>query len=228
MAPANAVAALPAGIGHDLDARVASEVDLANDPIPEHLRDREPLVDPVGRSVNQAASDRRCTELRSSRFVSTRALVGLATAIAVAGCGAATTTATTATTAAATHRSSPPAWRHGTPPPKLTPALINQAGYGLTAANTNLGTVDEVFWAVAASVHVNPSANALNEQYARFGRCTGEYLKNDNPGQELALLAAYSHKDQRAQSAVEKASSVCAASAAAPDPSYKQSLKANP
>ena len=98
----------------------------------------------------------------------------------------------------------------------------------MTAANANLGTVDEVFGAVAANVHVNPSAKALNDQYARFGRCMGEYLKNHNLGQELALLVAYNRKDRRAQSAVEKASSVCAGSAAAPDTSYKQSLKANP
>ena len=205
---------------------MASEVNLANDAIPQRLDDRENPVDPVGRSVNQAASDRPWTEPRTLRSVSTRALVGLATAMAIAGCGA--TDKTTATTAADTHRSSPPAWQHGTPPPSVTPALISQPGYGLTPANANLGTVDEVFGAVAANVHVNPSAKALNDQYARFGRCMGEYLKIHNLGQELALLVAYNRKDQRAQSQVEKASSVCAGSAAAPDTSYKQSLKANP
>jgi hypothetical protein len=159
--------------------------------------------------------------------MSTRALWGLAAAIAIAGCGATkTTTATTATTAAATSRTSAPAWERGTRPPKVT--LISQGGHGLTAANANLGTVDEVFGAVAANVYVNPSAKTLNDQYARFGRCMGEYLKIHNLGHELALLAAYNRKDRRAQSVVEKASSVCAGSAAAPDVSYKQSLKANP
>jgi hypothetical protein len=226
MAVASAIAAFRAGVGQDFDACVASEVNLANDPIPQHLHDRDNPVDPVGRSVNPAASDRPCTEPPKSRSVSTRALVGLATAIAIAGCGA--TDKTTATTAADTHRSSPPAWQHGTPPPKVTPALISQAGYGLTAANANLATVDEVFGAVAANVHVNPSAKALNDQYARFGRCMGQYLKIHNLGQELALLVAYNRKDRRAQPAVEQASSVCAGSAAEPDTSYKQSLKANP
>ena len=226
MALASAIAAFPAGIGQGFDTRVASEVNLANDPIPERLHDREDPVDPVGRAVNQAASDRPCTEPPKSRSVSTRALVGLATAIAIAGCGA--TDKTTATTASDTNRSSPLTWQHGTPAPRVTRALINQPGDGLTPANANLGTVDEVFGAVAANVHVNPSAKALNDQYARFGRCMGEYLKIHNLGQELALLVAYNRKDLRAQSAVEKASSVCAGSAAEPDTSYKQSLKANP
>jgi hypothetical protein len=56
----------------------------------------------------------------------------------------------------------------------------------------------------------------------------GEYLKIHNLGHELALLVAYDRRDQRAQAAVEKASLVCAGVAAAPDASYKQSLKANP
>ena len=181
----------------------------------------------MGRAVSQAASDRRCAALRTLRLVSTRALVGLA--IAIAGCGATKTmTTTTATTVAATNRTSAPAWERGAPPPEVTPALIGQAGQGLTAANASLGTVDEVFGAVAANVHVNPSAKALNGQYARFGRCMGEYLKVHNLGHELALLVAYDGKDRRTQVAVEKASSVCAGSAAAPDASYNQSLKANP
>jgi hypothetical protein len=226
MAPASAIAAFLAGIGQDFDTRVASAVNLANDPIPQRLHDRENPVGPVGRAVNQAASDRPRPEASKSRFASTRALVGLATTIAIAGCGA--TDKTTATTAADTDRSSPPAWQHGTPPPKVTRALISQPGYGLTPGNANLGTVDEVFGAVAANVHVNPSGKALNDQYTRFGRCMGEYLKIHNLGQELALLVAYNRKDQGAQSAVEKASSVCAGSAAEPDTSYKQSLKANP
>ena len=152
--------------------------------------------------------------------------MGLAGAIAIAGCGA--TRTATATTAAATSRSSVPAWERGTPAPKVTPALITQAGYELTAANANLGTIDEVFGAVPANVPVNPSAKALNDQYARFGRCMGEYLKIHDRGHELALLVAYNSKDRRVQAAVEKASSVCEGLAIAPDASYKQSLQANP
>jgi hypothetical protein len=110
----------------------------------------------------------------------------------------------------------------------LTSALIRQAGDGLTAANANLGTVDEVFGAVPANVQVNLSAKALNDQYARFGRCMGEYLKIHNLGHELALLVAYNRKDRRAQAAVEKASSVCEGLAISPDASYKQSLTTNP
>lgn len=213
----------------DFDAR-RSAVNLAGDPIPQHLRDREPPVDPVSCCVSRAAPARPYTELRRSTFMSTRAAWGLAAAIAIAGCGATstTTTATTATRAAAARRTSAPAWERANPPPEVTPALIGQAGHGLTAANANLGTVDEVFGGVAANVHVNPSAKALNDQYARFGRCMGEYLKIHDLGHELALLVAYDGKDRQAQSVVEKASSVCAGSAAAPDASYKRSLKANP
>lgn len=106
--------------------------------------------------------------------------------------------------------------------------MISQAGYGLTTANANLGTVDEVFGAVAANVHVNPSANALNDQYARFGRCMAEQMKIHDLGHELALLVAYNRKDRRVQTAVEKASSVCAGLAITPNANYKQSLKTNP
>jgi hypothetical protein len=35
MALASAIAAFPAGIGQDIDTRMASEVNLANDPIPQ-------------------------------------------------------------------------------------------------------------------------------------------------------------------------------------------------
>lgn len=170
------------------------------------------------------------TEPYGATFVTTRAFVGLAGAIAIAGCGATkSTTATTPTTAAApTNQSVARAWERGTPAPKVTPALIRQAGSGLTVANANLGTVDEVFGAVPAKVHVNPSAKALNDQYARFGRCMGEYLKIHDLGHELALLVAYNRKDRHVQAVVEKASSVCEGLAIAPDASYKQSLKANP
>jgi hypothetical protein len=157
-----------------------------------------------GSLCEPAASGRPCIELRGPTFMSTQVRVGLAAAIAIGGCGAtSTTTATTATTAAATSRPSAPAWERGTPRPEVTPALIRQAGHRLTAANVDLGTVDEVFWAVAANVHVSPAATALNDQYARFGRCMGEYLKTHNLGHELALLVAYDRKDRRAQPAVE-------------------------
>ena len=149
-------------------------------------------------------------------------------AVTAVGCGGGGTKTTTATPAASTSGSSAPAWQPGTAAPKVTAALIAQAGYGLTAANANLGTIDEVFGAVAAGVHVDPSAKTLNDQYARFGRCMGEYVKIHDPGHELALVAAYSRKDRKGQATVEKASSVCVGLAAAPDASYKQSLKANP
>lgn len=182
--------------------------------------------------LNQAVNGRLPTEpFRGPVII--RAFVGLAAAIAIAGCGATkTTTATTttagSTSAAPTSQSSAPAWEPGTPVPKITPALIRQAGYELTVANANPGTVDEVFGALPANVHVNPSARGLNDQYARFGRCMGEYLRIHDLGHELALLVAYNRKDRRVQSAVEKASSVCEGLAIAPDARYKQSLRANP
>jgi hypothetical protein len=90
------------------------------------------------------------------------------------------------------------------------------------------GRADRASGAMAAGVHVDPSAKTLNDQYARFGRCMGEYVKIHDPGHELALVAAYNRKDRKGQATVEKASSVCVGLAAVPDASYKQSLKANP
>jgi len=190
---------------------------------------QSPLFGRVGRAIGQAATGRPCTEPRTRRFTLTRAFVGLFGAIAIAGCGATNTTPTTkATTAAATGRSSASAWEPGTPPPKVTPVLISQAGYGLTTANANLGTVDEVFGAVPANVHVNPSAKALNGQYARFGRCMAEHMKIHDLGHELALLIAYNQGNLTLQAAVEKASSVCTGLAITPNANYRQSLRANP
>jgi hypothetical protein len=173
---------------------------------------------------------RLLTERYGATFVTTRAFLGLAGAIAIAGCGATkSTTATIPTTAAApTNQAAPPTWERGTPAPEVTPALIRHAGFGLTVANANVGTVDEVLGAVPANVHVTPSARTLNDQYARFGRCMGEDLKIHDLGHELALLVAYKRKDRLVQAAVEKASSVCEGLAIAPDASYEQSLKANP
>jgi hypothetical protein len=154
-------------------------------------------------------------------------LAGAVVALLLAGCGGGgtyTAPAKTGPTAAAFS----PAWQPGTPAPKVSAALIDQAGYGLTAANTNLGTVDEVFGSVPADVHVNPSAKIVDDQYARFGRCMGEYLKIHDLGHELALLVAYDRKDHRVQAAVEKASSICEGTAITPDASYRQSLTANP
>jgi hypothetical protein len=109
MAVASTIAAFPAGIGPDMDARVASEGQPRQRHDSPHSRDREPPVDPVGRSVFQAASGGPCTELRRSRFVSTPLWWGFATAIAIAGCGATnTTTATTATTAGTTSQAIAP------------------------------------------------------------------------------------------------------------------------
>lgn len=130
-------------------------------------------------SLSQTMNGKLLTEPYGATFVTTRAFLGVAGAIAIAGWGATkSTTATTPTTAAATTKQSPPpAWERGTPAPKVTPALIRQAGYGLTVADANVGTVDEVFGAVPANFHVNPSVKTLNDQYARFGRCMGEYAK---------------------------------------------------
>ena len=157
-----------------------------------------------------------------------RALVGIVAASALAGCGGAATKTVPRNATASTRGASTPAWQPGTPAPKATDALIAQAGYGLSHANTNLGTVDEVFGSIPADVHVNPSAKTLNDQYARFGRCMAEYMKIHDLGHELALLVAYGRKDHALQAAVEKASTVCEGLAITPDSSYKQSLNANP
>lgn len=71
--------------------------------------------------------------------------------------------------------------------------------------------------AVVAKGRVNPSAKTLNDQYARFGRCTAEQMKLHNLGHELALLIGYNRKDPALQAAVEKASSVCAGVVITPD-----------
>ena len=177
---------------------------------------------------SQMAPGSRRTDLRGPTFNSPWALAGLVAAILVAGCGAAQATTTTTRPAAATRRSLPPQWERATPPPKVTAALIRQAGYGLTPANANIGTVDEVIGAQSANVHVNPSAKTLDSQYTRFGRCIAEQMKIHDLGHELVLLIAYGRKDHTWQATVEKASSVCAGLAITPDANYKQSLKANP
>ena len=163
------------------------------------------------------------------RVMRGRALVACIGAVVIAGCGGGTSgTNTRRTKAASAQRSSRSGWQAGTPAPKVTPALIAQAGHGLTPANTNLGTVDEVFGSVPADTRVNPSAKRLNDQDARFGRCMGEYMRIHDLGHELALLAAYNRKDRALQAAVEKASSVCEGYAITPNTSYRQSLKTNP
>jgi hypothetical protein len=147
---------------------------------------------------------------------------------ALAGCGAAGTKTVTVKPAASTNGSSRPPWQSGTPAPRVTAGLVAQAGYGLNQANTNLGTVDEVFGSVPADVNVDPSARTLSDQYARFGRCMAEQMKIHDLGHELALLIAYNRKDHDVQAAVEKASSVCEGLAITPDANYKQSLTTNP
>jgi hypothetical protein len=154
--------------------------------------------------------------------------LGICLALLPTACGGGQRKSHTVKTAASTIRSSAPAWRPGSPVPKITAALIAQAGYGLTQANTNPGSVDEVFGSVPAAVHVNPSAKTLNDQYARFGRCMAEHLRIHDAAHELALLVAYNRKDRATQTAVEEASSVCEAFAITPDASYRQSLKTNP
>jgi hypothetical protein len=166
--------------------------------------------------------------MSSRRRIQAPGIVGSLLALIVAGCGNRATQSAVATTKTSTSRPSAAAWQPGTPAPTLTPALIAHAGYGLNQANANLGTVDEVFGSMAADVQVDPSAKTLNDQYARFGRCMGEYMKIHDLAHELALLVAYNREDRVAQAAVEKASSVCAGDAITPDAAYKQSLKANP
>jgi hypothetical protein len=134
---------------------------------------------------------------------------GAVLAVAVSGCGGGAAKTIPAKAAAPASGSSTPNWQPGTPTPKITAGLIAQSGDGLTAANANLGRVDEVFGSVPANVHVDPSAKTLNDQYARFGRCMAEQMKIHDLGHELALLIAYNQKDRAAQAAVEKASSVC-------------------
>lgn len=155
-------------------------------------------------------------------------LIGPLLALLVGGCGGGGSKTVTAQPAARTSEPSAPAWQSGTPAPKITAALIAQAGYGLTDANTDRGTVDEVFGSVPANVHVNPSAKMLDDQYARFGRCMAEHMRIHDVGHELALLVAYNRKDPVTQAAVEKESSICEGLAIAPDASYKTSLTTDP
>ena len=155
-------------------------------------------------------------------------LIGLFLSLLLGGCGGGGSKTVTAQPAASTSGSSAPTRQPETPAPTITSGLIARAGYGLTPANTNLGTVDEVFGSVPANIHIDPSAKALNDQYARFGRCMAEQMKIHDLGHELALLAAYNRKERAAQAAVEKASLVCEGDAITPDASYKESLTANP
>jgi hypothetical protein len=156
------------------------------------------------------------------------ALIGLLLALFLGGCGGGGSKTVIAQPAASTTGPSAPAWRSGTPRTKITAALIAQAGYGLTEANTNRGTVDEVFGSVPANVHVNPSAKTLDDQYARFGRCIAEHMRIHDIGHELALLVSYNRKDPATQAAVEEESSICEGFAITPNASYRESLKVNP
>jgi hypothetical protein len=155
-------------------------------------------------------------------------LIGCLFALLLEGCGGGGSKTVTAQPAASTGGPSAPAWQSGTRAPKITAALIVRAGYGLTEANTDRGTVDEVFGSVPADVHVNPSAKTLNDQYVRFGRCMAEHLRIHDVGHELALLVAYNQRDPATQAAVEEASSICEGFAITPNASYRQSLKTNP
>jgi len=80
----------------------------------------------------------------------------------------------------------------------------------------------------AGTKPVTTKTAALNDQYARFGRCMAEDMKIHDPGHEVALLVAYNRKDHTVQAAVEQASKVCAGLVITPDANFKQSLKANP
>ncbi len=156
-----------------------------------------------------------------------KALFWIAGSIAIAACGGATKTVME-TTGASPSGSSAPAWQPGTPQPKLTEAQIAQAGSGLSKASASLGTVDEVLGSMAAGAHVDPSAKALDDQYARFGRCIGEQIGIHDRQHELALVIAYDRKQPAAQQAVEKESGICSGLQITHDHSYQQSLTANP
>jgi hypothetical protein len=176
------------------------------------------------------SQDIRLTTRKS--FVPFVLLAGVSLVLLVAGCAGKVTKARSVSATEAASRSSAPAWHAGTTPPKPTVTLIAQAGHGLSPANTNLGTVDEVLGSMVADVQVNPSTKRLNDQYARIGRCIGEQLTIHDLGHELALIVAYNRRapaaDEAAQAAVEKASTVCAGDTITPDASYRQSLATNP
>jgi hypothetical protein len=73
---------------------------------------------------------------------------GAVLAVAVSGCGGGAAKTIPAKAAAPASGSSTPTWQPGTPTPKITAGLSAQAGDGLTPANANLGSVDEVFGSV--------------------------------------------------------------------------------
>jgi hypothetical protein len=156
------------------------------------------------------------------------ALAAASLVLFTAGCGVAAPRTDSRTMTEQAGRGSAPVWQPGARPPKVTAALIAQAGNGLTARNATLGAVDEVVGSVPADVHLNPSAKQLNDEYARFGRCMAEQLRIHDVGHELALLAAYNRKDRAVQAAVEKTRSVCEGFAITPDARYTQSLITNP
>jgi hypothetical protein len=87
-------------------------------------------------------------------------VAGVVLAVLLAGCGGAGKATPTAKKPAPARRPSVAAWQPGTPAPKVTPALITQAEHGLTDANTNLGTVDEVFGSVPAKRSCGPLCEA--------------------------------------------------------------------
>jgi hypothetical protein len=152
--------------------------------------------------------------------------VGVYLALLAAACGGGAAKGATLKPAAKTIRASALAWRPGSPAPKITAALIAQAGYGLTEPNTNLGTVDEVFGSCRQILTSTPRRKRSNDQHARFGRCMAEHMRIHDVGHELALLVAYNRKDRVTQAAVEEASSVCEGFAITPN--YSQPLTTNP
>jgi hypothetical protein len=68
---------------------------------------------------------------RASRRGVAATAAGIASAIALAGCGGGARTVTTARVAASSE-SSTPDWQPGTPAPTVTGALIAHAGFGLS------------------------------------------------------------------------------------------------
>lgn len=112
--------------------------------------------------------------------------------------------------------------------PKLAETQLALAEHGLTEANANPGTDDEVLGSVPAGVDINPSAKTLGDQYARFDRCMAEHIGIHNSEHQLALLITYNRRARDALQTVETASMACKGLQIARGPEYNQSLKANP
>jgi hypothetical protein len=144
-------------------------------------------------------------------------LIGLFLAFLLGRCGGSGSKTVTAQPAASTGELPAPAWKSAPSAPKLTAALIAQAGYGLTRANTTPGTVDEVFGSVTANVHVHPSGKTLNDQYAPIRSMHGRAHADPRPGPRGSAPGRLSPERPGSSAAVEKASLICTGLAITPE-----------